>query len=110
MSRWLDMLRLQSNWMLAERFQWWEENRSIDWIDGNKIELPKLGMFKVIWHRPLPEGFNIKTAIITQKADGWYITLTLKDVSVPEFTSDIEPTASRRNSAKGSQESRCGVC
>jgi len=182
MSRWLDMLRLQYNWMLAERFQWWEENRSpvnacplvchlpelkdqpdyysqkrslvplkkdrpwykeihsqvlqdmvkrvklafdrylggdsngsrsgkprfkgktryrsftypqasIDWIDGNKIELPKLGIFKVIWHRSLPEGFTVKTAIITQKADGWYITLTLEDVAVPEFTSDVEPTA-----------------
>jgi putative transposase len=179
--RWLDMLRSQYNWMLAERFQWWEENRSpvnacplvchlpelkdqpdyynqkrslvplkqdrpwykdihsqvlqnmvkrvklafdrylsgdrrgnrsgkprfksknryrsftypqssIDWIDGNKIELPKLGVFKVIWHRPLPEGFNVKTAIITQKADGWYITLTLEDGSVPELTSDIELT------------------
>lgn len=182
MSRWLDMLRLQYNWMLTERFQWWEENRtpvnacpllchlpelkdqpdyysqkrslvplkqdrpwykeihsqvlqdmvkrvklafdrylsgdsngnrsgkprfkgknryrsftypqaSIDWIDGNKIELPKLGVFKVIWHRPLPEGFNVKTAIITQKADGWYITLTLEDVSVPKFAPDVEPTA-----------------
>lgn len=182
MSRWLDMLRLQYNWMLAERFQWWEENRSsvnacplvcylpdlkkqpgyysqkrslvplkqdrpwykdihsqvlqdmvkrvklafdryltgdgngnrsgkprfkgknryrsftypqasIDWIDGNKIELPKLGSVKVIWHRPLPEGFSVKTAIITQKADGWYITLTLEDVSVPELTSEVEPTA-----------------
>ncbi|EKQ70310.1 transposase [Leptolyngbyaceae cyanobacterium JSC-12] len=182
MSRWLDMLRLQYNWMLTERFQWWEGNRtpvnacpllchlpelkdqpdyysqkrslvplkqdrpwykeihsqvlqdmvkrvklafdrylngdsngnrsgkprfkgknryrsftypqaSIDWIDGNKIELPKLGVFKVIWHRPLPEGFNVKTAIITQKADGWYITLTLEDVSVPKFAPDVKPTA-----------------
>jgi putative transposase len=66
---------------------------SINWIDGNKIELPKLGIFKVIWHRPLLEGFTVKTAIITQKVDGWYITLTLEDVSVPEFTSDVEPTA-----------------
>jgi len=27
LSRWLNMLRWQYNWMLAERFQWWEENR-----------------------------------------------------------------------------------
>jgi len=182
LTRWLDMLRHQYNWMLAERFQWWEENRSpvnacplvchlpelkdqpdyygqkrslvplkqdrpwykeihsqvlqdmvkrvklafdrylsgdsngnrsgkprfkgknryrsftypqaaIDWIDSNKIELPKLGAFKVIWHRPLPEGFNVKIAIITQKADGWYITLTLEDVAVPKFAPDVEPTA-----------------
>lgn len=181
MSRWLDMLRLQYNWMLAERFQWWEENRSpvnacplvcylpelkdqpdyysqkrslvslkqdrpwykdihsqvlqdmvkrvklafdrylkgdsngnrsgkprfksknryrsltypqasIDWIDGNRIELPKIGAVKVIWHRPLPDGFAVKTAIISQKSDGWYITLTLEDVSVPEITSDVDRT------------------
>jgi putative transposase len=180
MNRWLDMLRLQYNWMLSERFQWWEENRSpvnacplicylpeledqpdyysqkrslvplkqdrpwykdihsqvlqdlvkraklafdryltgdsngnrsgkprfkgkgryrsftypqasVDWIDGNKIELPKLGIFKVIWHRPLPDGFAVKTAIITHKADGWYITLTLEDVSVPDQVVEIEP-------------------
>lgn len=180
MTRWLDMLRLQYNWMLAERFQWWEENRSsvnacplichlpelkdqpdyysqkrslvplkqdrpwykdvysqvlqdmvkrvklafdrylkgdsnghrsgkprfkgksryrsftypqasIDWVDGNRIELPKIGAVKVIWHRPFPAGFEVKTAIISHKSDGWYITLTLEDVSVPEFTSEIEP-------------------
>ncbi|MGQ9869234.1 MAG: RNA-guided endonuclease InsQ/TnpB family protein [Leptodesmis sp.] len=187
LSRWLDMLRLQYNWMLADRFDWWEMNRcpvnacplvasiaepreqpnyysqkrslvplkqdrpwykeiysqalqdmvkrvklafdrylsgdcngnrsgkprfkgknryrsftypqaSIAWIDGNKIELPKLGIFKVIWHRPLPEGFKVKTAIVTKKADGWYITLTLEDMSVPEFISDVEP---RENNSIG---------
>jgi putative transposase len=181
MTRWLDMIRLQYNWMLAERFRWWEENRSpanacplichlpelkdqpdyysqkrslvplkqdrpwykdvhsqvlqdmvkrvklafdrylagdsnghrsgkprfksknryrsftypqasMDWIDGNKIELPKIGAVRVIWHRPLLDGFNLKTAIISHKSDGWYITLTLEDVSVPELSSDIEPT------------------
>ena len=181
MDRWLDMLRAQYNWMLAERFQWWEENRSpinacplichlpelkdqpdyysqkrslvslkqsrewykeiyaqvlqdmvkrvkltfdrylkgdsngkrsgkprfkgqgryrsftypqasIDWIDGKFIKLPKIGAVKVIWHRPLPDGFSVKTAILSKKADGWYITLTLEDKSVPELTLDA-PTA-----------------
>jgi putative transposase len=175
MERWLDMLRSQYNWMLSERFQWWEENRSavnacplichipelkdqpyrysqqralvslkqsrpwykelyaqvlqdvakrvqrtfdrylkgdsngnrsgrprykgkgryrsftypqasINWIDGKFIKLPKIGAIKVIWHRPLPDGFTLKTAILSKKADGWYITLTLEDQSVPEFT------------------------
>jgi len=27
MQRWLDMLRCQYNWMLADRFDWWENNR-----------------------------------------------------------------------------------
>ncbi len=30
----------------------------------------------------------IKTATITRKADGWYVTLSLQDSSVPEFTPD----------------------
>jgi putative transposase len=28
LNRWLDMLRHQYNWMLAERFDWWEQNRN----------------------------------------------------------------------------------
>ena len=179
--RWLDMLRCQYNWMLAWRFQWWEQNRcpvnacplichlpelkeqpdyytqkralvplkqerpwykdiysqvlqdmvkrvklafdryikgdgngkrsgkprfqgknryrsftypqaSTDWIDGNKIQLPRIGGVKVIWHRPLPDGFKVKTAIVTKKVDGYYITLTLDDLTVPEQTIDIEPS------------------
>lgn len=181
MNRWLDMLRHQYNWMLAERFDWWEMNRcwinacpltcsiaepreypgyyeqkralvplkqdrpwykeihsqvlqdmvkrvnlaferftkgdrngnrsgkprfksanryrsfsypqaSLDWIDNNRIDLPKIGAVKVVWHRPLPDGFVAKSAIITYKADGWYITLTLEDKSVPEQVIDIVPT------------------
>lgn len=63
---------------------------SIDWIDGNRIELPKIGVLKVIWHRPLPAGFEVKSAIITHKADGWYVTLSLQDDSVPESTPDVD--------------------
>jgi len=50
-----------------------------DCIDGKFIKLPKLGKFKLILHRPIPDGFQIKTATITKKADGWYITLSLED-------------------------------
>ncbi|MBD1853397.1 transposase [Cyanobacteria bacterium FACHB-502] len=181
MNRWLDMLRHQYNWMLADRFDWWEMNwcpvnacplicsiaepreqpeyygqkrslvtlkqdrpwykeihsqvlqdmvkrvklafdryikgdcngkrsgkprfksanryrsftypqASIDWIDGNKIELPKIGAVKVVWHRELPQGFEVKSAILSRKADGWYITLSLQDDSVPEQTIDVAPT------------------
>ena len=173
MSRWLDMLRHQYNWLLADRFDWWEMNRcpvnacplvaSIDepreqpkyysqkrslvplkaerpwykeihsqvlqnlakrvnlaferfikgdssgkrsgkprfkgkgryrtftfpqvtgdWINGNRVKLPKIGLVKFICHRPLPEGFTIKRVAISLKADGWYITFSLEDKSVPE--------------------------
>ena len=34
-------------------------------------------------HRPIPDGFKIKTAIISRKADGWYVTLAIQDDTVP---------------------------
>jgi putative transposase len=172
MDKWLDMLRHQYNWLLSDRFDWWEMNRTAidvcplicsiaepreqpeyyaqkrslvilkqerewyrdihadvlqdmvkrvdlafsrfikgdskgkhsgrprfkaknryrtfafsrvkaDCIQGNQITLPKLGAIKFIQHRLIPDGFVIKRALVTNKADGWYVTLTLEDVSVP---------------------------
>ena len=185
LNEWLDKLRCQYNWLLAERFNWWEQNRcyinacpidvthlpelkdqpnyysqkkslvplkvarpwykavhsqvlqdmvkrvdlafsrfisgdcngkrsgkprfkgvgryhsftytqaDIDWIDGNKIDLPKIGEVKVVWHRKFPEGFDVKTCIVSRKADGWYITLTLECKAVPDF---VEPLPTPDNS------------
>lgn len=197
MNRWLDMLRHQYNWLLSDRFRWWEENRcdinacplvchlpelrdnpdyysqkrslvplkqdrpwykdihsqvlqdcvnrvkltfdrfikgsqsrarvprvegtgvdingsrnrgrprfksknryrsftyaqiNNDDIQYNRINLSKIGRVKIILHRPLPQGFKTKTAVITLKPDGWYVTLTLEDVSVPSSVLDPEPT------------------
>ncbi len=60
-----------------------------NWLIGNKIKLPKLGLIKYISHRPIPEGFKLKTASITKKADGYYLTLIVEDQSVPELEPDI---------------------
>jgi putative transposase len=57
-------------------------------IDGKFIQLPKIGKVKFIQHRALPDGFKIKTATIIRKADGWYVTLSLEDASVPVMTPD----------------------
>ncbi|WP_144053720.1 RNA-guided endonuclease InsQ/TnpB family protein [Baaleninema simplex] len=182
MDKWLDMLRCQYNYLLADRFDWWEMNRcpvnacplvcSIaepreqpeyygqkrslvslkqerewyadiqadvlqemvkrvdlalarfikgdkngkrsgkprfkgknryrtfayqrvkpDCIQGNKVTLPKLGEVKFIQHRLVPDGFTIKRALVTKKADGWYVTLTLEDKSVPDLpVIEIQPT------------------
>jgi putative transposase len=59
-----------------------------DCMDGKFIKLPGFGNIKLIRHRPLPAGFKIKTATISQKADGWYIVLSLEDASVPALTPD----------------------
>jgi putative transposase len=56
--------------------------------DGKFVTLPKLGKVKLIQHRPLPDGFKIKTATVTHKADGWYVTLSLEDASIPVFSPD----------------------
>ena len=173
MSAWLDMLRCQYNWLLGERFDWWEMNRCAvnacpltcsiaapkerpnyyqqkrsltvlkkerpwyksvqsqvlqemvkrvdlafqrfvkgdssgkrsgrprfkkqgryrtftfpqmkpDCIQGGRIVFPKLGAVKLIAHRPTPDGFDIKTARVTRKADGWYVGLLLECKEVPE--------------------------
>lgn len=57
------------------------------------MTLPKVGLVQVRTHRPLLEGANLKQAVVTKKADGWYISLVLSDETVPESTSQmIVPT------------------
>ncbi|NEO76914.1 transposase [Moorena sp. SIO4G3] len=56
-----------------------------DPIKGNQLKLPKFGWVKMIYHRPIPEGFKIKTATVTNKADGIYITLSVQDDTVPNI-------------------------
>ncbi|MDJ0676980.1 MAG: transposase [Calothrix sp. MO_167.B42] len=58
---------------------------------GNKITLSKIGDVKVIVHRPIPDGFAIKTVSVTKKADGYYVTLSLDDKSVPTIKPDFNP-------------------
>jgi putative transposase len=58
------------------------------------LSFPKFrGWLKVRLHRPLPDGFQLKSVLLTQKADGWYAALCLEDKTVPALTPDeIEPT------------------
>lgn len=180
MENWLDLLRRQYNYRLAERFRWWEENRcpvnacplvcsiaplaeqpeyygqkrdltqtkalfpeygniystvlqdcigrvkktfdrfikgdvkgkrsgkprfkqrsryrsftypeiKADCIKGKHITLPKIGDVKIILHRPIPDGFAIKTSTVVCKADGWYVTLSLQDDTIPTISPDIKP-------------------
>jgi putative transposase len=58
-------------------------------IEGNSIQLPKIGKLKVVLHRPIPNGFKVKTAAIVKKADGYYLTLSLQDSSVPEISPEL---------------------
>jgi len=40
----------------------------------------------------LPDGFKIKTATVIHKADGWYVTLSLQDYTVPVLSPEIDFT------------------
>ena len=62
---------------------------SQDCIKGNRITLSKIGEVKIILHRPIPDGFKIKTAQIVKAADGYYVVLSLQDVTVPTISADI---------------------
>ncbi|WP_293334250.1 transposase [Microcoleus sp. CAWBG58] len=63
----------------------WIKRCRNDWI---YIRLPKLGVVKVRMHSPVPDGFTLKQASVTKKADGWFIQLMLEELAVPEFTPD----------------------
>ncbi|NEO73704.1 transposase [Moorena sp. SIO3H5] len=54
-------------------------------INGSILTLPKFGKVKMIYHRSIPKGFKVKTATITRKADGYYVTLSIQDDSVPDI-------------------------
>lgn len=51
---------------------------------GNVLKLSKVGEINLILHRSIPNGFVLKQATISSKADGWYVSLALEDATVPE--------------------------
>ena len=54
-------------------------------VVGNQIKLPKLGMMPIVLHRPIPDGFTVKTVRIIRKHSGWYATLCIQaDVFIPD--------------------------
>ncbi len=53
-------------------------------LTGNILKLSKIGEIEVVLHRPIPNGFAIKQATIVRKADGWYVSLSVEDDTVPE--------------------------
>ncbi len=60
-------------------------------LQENLINLPMFGKVKVVLHRPIPDGLKIKTASVTKKADGFYLTLSLEDLIVPEIKPNFNP-------------------
>jgi len=52
-------------------------------IEAGILTLSKIGSMPVVMHRPFPDGFELKTATIINKTDGWYVAVSLEDDSVP---------------------------
>lgn len=53
-------------------------------LDGNILRIPKIGLIPVVVHRPIPKGFILKTATICFKADGYYVSISAEDSTIPE--------------------------
>lgn len=58
----------------------------------NCINLSKIGLVPFILHRPIPDGFSVKTGTIVRCADAWYISLTIEDKNVPVTVVENQPT------------------
>jgi len=59
---------------------------------SNTIKLPKLGTLEFVKSREIESGFKLKTASVTRKADGYYVSFSVEDKSVPEIELDTMPT------------------
>ncbi len=54
-------------------------------VIGSQIKLPKLGLMPIVLHRPIPDGFDVKTVRVIRKHSGWYVTLCIQaDESIPD--------------------------
>lgn len=53
-------------------------------IKGNKIYLPSIGWMRFFQSRQIPEGFSLKSVTVRQKADGWYVSISVEDKSIPQ--------------------------
>jgi putative transposase len=54
-------------------------------IKGSKIYLPKIGWMRLYNSRSIPDGFDIRTVTVKQKADGWYVSVRIENKTVPDF-------------------------
>ncbi len=53
-------------------------------LNNGVLKLSKIGEMPVVIHRPIPDGFTLKTCTIVYKADGWYCCISIQDETVPE--------------------------
>ena len=54
-------------------------------VNGHKIYLPKLGWMSFHNSRPIPDGFQIKSATLRKRQDGWYVSIRIEDKIIPDY-------------------------
>jgi putative transposase len=47
----------------------------------------------MVFHRPIPKGFKVKTGTVIAETEVGYISLTLEAQTVPVTVAEIQPTA-----------------
>jgi putative transposase len=57
------------------------------------IDLGKVGQVPMVFQRPIPTGFKVKSGTVIPEADGWHISLNIEDQRVPVTVAEIQPTA-----------------
>jgi putative transposase len=55
-------------------------------IKGSKIYLHKIGWMLFYNLRSIPEGLDIRTVRVKQKADGLYVSVRIENTTVPDFS------------------------
>ena len=55
------------------------------------VNLPKIGLVPLVYNRPIPVGFKVKTGTVIREVDGWYINFTIEDKTVPLRRAEIQP-------------------
>ncbi|MGB3204573.1 MAG: transposase, partial [Crinalium sp.] len=54
-------------------------------LNDGILKLSKIGEIPVIVHRDIPDWFVLKTATVVKKADGWYVSVSAEDETVPDL-------------------------
>ena len=58
-----------------------------------RVNLPKIGLVPLVFNRPIPIGFKLKTGQVIREAYGLYISFTIEYKTVPVEVAEIQPKA-----------------
>lgn len=62
-------------------------------IKGNRIVFPILGAMRFFVSRHITENWQVRTVTISSQADGWYVSVLLRDETIADFPRNRESAA-----------------